>query len=87
MNRNDVESEVTNMILATRSKLLAFPVRAAHSVLGKEDLKEVISILSSAMEECFADLREIDLDAVVERNKEQSRYVGVKLEDGDVKAD
>ena len=63
------------------------PIRAAHSVLGKEDLKEIISILTSAMEECFADLREIDLGAIVQRNKKQGRYVGVKLEDGDIKTD
>jgi hypothetical protein len=75
--RNDIVSEVQNMILAVRSKLLAFPTRAAHSVLGKEDLKEVITILSSAMEDCFTDLREIDLGAIVERNKKQGRYVGV----------
>ena len=54
---------------------------------GKEHLEEVISILTRAMEECFGDLREIDLDAVVERNKKQRRYVGVRLEDGDIKAD
>lgn len=74
LDRKDVESEFTNMILAVRRKLLAFPTRAAHSVLGREDLKEVISILTCAMEDCFADLRAIDLDAVVERNKRQSRY-------------
>jgi hypothetical protein len=74
LERNDVVFGVQNMILALRCKLLAFPSRTAHSVLGKEDLKEVIAILSSAMEECFGNLREIDLDAVVERNKKQGRY-------------
>jgi hypothetical protein len=67
-------TETTNMILAVCSKLLAFSTRAAHLVLGKEDLKEVISILTSEMEECFGDLREMDLGAIVERYKKQGRY-------------
>jgi len=35
LDRKDVESELTNMILAVRRKLLAFPTRAAHSVLAE----------------------------------------------------
>lgn len=67
--KEDVDAEVTDMIMAIRSKLLGFPAHVARLILGKENYEEVVKILTDLMETTLAELKNIDFDAVRARNR------------------
>jgi hypothetical protein len=71
---DDVDAEVVEMLVATRTKLLALPSHITRLLLGKEDFDEVCGILTTEIENCLSELRPINRDSIRGRNQKLKNY-------------
>ena len=60
----DVESYLTNMLLAFRNRLEALPQKAAMQIAGVTDMNEVIEILAKIVSEALNELAGYDPDEI-----------------------
>lgn len=60
----DVESYLTNMLLAFRNRLEALPQKAAMQIAGVTDMNEVIAILAKIVSEALNELAGYDPDEI-----------------------
>jgi hypothetical protein len=71
---DDVDAEVTDMILAVKSKLLGFPAHIARLILAKEDFDEVCAIMTQELEKALIDLASPSSEAIYARNRKLQKY-------------
>ena len=74
---DDVDSVVTEMLVATRTKLLGLPAHVTRLLLGKESYDEVCNILTEEIEHCLSELHPIDRNEIRSRNQKLKGYTDI----------